>query len=131
MLNAVKCKIQLMFRALNPVSRLSYFTLLYSLHLILAYTEQAKASISITHCCENSVFSAKATCCMDCVMCSTAYSKEVFCLNDPSSCHPQVIIVVGNLNVVAPIVSMFFLLSYGVTNLACFALKAASAPNFR
>lgn len=43
----------------------------------------------------------------------------------------QMIIFVDKVNTLAPIVSMFFLLSYGVTNLACFVLKASSAPNFR
>ena len=44
---------------------------------------------------------------------------------------PQIVLLIGNLNKVAVLVSMFFLLSYGVTNMACFALKVASAPNFR
>ncbi|KAM7443073.1 hypothetical protein ABFA07_008158 [Porites harrisoni] len=43
----------------------------------------------------------------------------------------QIVLLIGNLNNVAVLVSMFFLLSYGVTNMACFALKVASAPNFR
>ncbi|KAL9981220.1 hypothetical protein ACROYT_G009894 [Oculina patagonica] len=43
----------------------------------------------------------------------------------------QIVLLIGNLNKVAVLVSMFFLLSYGVTNMACFALKVASAPNFR
>ncbi|KAJ7377254.1 hypothetical protein OS493_030065 [Desmophyllum pertusum] len=42
----------------------------------------------------------------------------------------QIVLLIGNLNKVAVLVSMFFLLSYGVTNMACFALKVASAPNF-
>ncbi|XP_068681220.1 solute carrier family 12 member 9-like isoform X2 [Montipora foliosa] len=43
----------------------------------------------------------------------------------------QVVLIIGKLNDVAVLVSMFFLLSYGITNMACFALKAASASNFR
>jgi potassium/chloride transporter 9 len=43
----------------------------------------------------------------------------------------QGVIFVNKVNTLAPIVSMFFLLSYGVTNLACFVLKVSSAPNFR
>ena len=38
---------------------------------------------------------------------------------------------IGKLNAIAPIVTMFYLLSYGIVNLACFAMKLASAPNFR
>ncbi|XP_065190112.1 solute carrier family 12 member 9-like isoform X2 [Sycon ciliatum] len=43
----------------------------------------------------------------------------------------QLILLVGKLNAIAPIVTMFFLISYGVVNFACFALTVASAPNFR
>ena len=43
----------------------------------------------------------------------------------------QAIISVGQLNVVAPFATGFFLLSYSATNLACLALELASAPNFR
>ena len=48
-----------------------------------------------------------------------------------ANCITQIVLLIGNLNKVAVLVSMFFLLSYGVTNMACFALKVASAPNFR
>ena len=43
----------------------------------------------------------------------------------------QLILIVGNINAIAPIVTMFYLLVYGVTNLACFTLTVAGSPNFR
>ena len=43
----------------------------------------------------------------------------------------QATLFLGQLNSIAPIVTMFFLVSYCVVNLACFALKLAAAPNFR
>ncbi|XP_062504053.1 solute carrier family 12 member 9-like [Corticium candelabrum] len=43
----------------------------------------------------------------------------------------QAVIVIGELNTVAPYVAMFFLLSYSMVNLACFALCIASTPNYR
>lgn len=43
----------------------------------------------------------------------------------------QATLFLGQLNAIAPIVTMFFLVSYCVVNLACFALKLAAAPNFR
>ena len=41
------------------------------------------------------------------------------------------LIMIGNLDVVAPIISAFFCMSYAMVNFTCFALIATGAPNFR
>lgn len=43
----------------------------------------------------------------------------------------QLVLLIGEINVIAPIVSMLFLLSYAITNFACFVLRVTGAPNFR
>ncbi|MGE0682954.1 MAG: amino acid permease [Candidatus Binatia bacterium] len=42
-----------------------------------------------------------------------------------------VTIALGNLNVIAPVVSMFFLISYGLLNYATFYAARAASPSFR
>ena len=39
--------------------------------------------------------------------------------------------MIGDLDVIAPIETSFFCLSYACCNLACFVLSAMEAPNFR
>jgi len=43
----------------------------------------------------------------------------------------QALLLTGDLNVLAEIVSMFYLLVYSFINLCCFALAVSGAPNFR
>lgn len=62
-----------------------------------------------------------------CTHTTHAHTASSFLLLSP----PQVTLFLGKLNAIAPFVTMFFLVSYMVVNLACFALKVAAAPNFR
>lgn len=43
----------------------------------------------------------------------------------------QIALLIGNINSIASVVSMFFILSFLITNFACFILRVSSAPNFR
>lgn len=43
----------------------------------------------------------------------------------------QLCIFIGNLDVIAPIITCFFCLSYACTNLACFLVSVSGTPNFR
>eukprot|EP00164_Ancoracysta_twista_P004589 GFYU01006193.1.p1 GENE.GFYU01006193.1~~GFYU01006193.1.p1 ORF type:complete len:905 (+),score=254.32 GFYU01006193.1:71-2716(+) len=43
----------------------------------------------------------------------------------------QCALMLGDLNIIAPLISNFFLMSYAITNFACFVLRVSAAPNFR
>ena len=43
----------------------------------------------------------------------------------------QLMLFFGGVNMIAPVVTVFFLFSYAATDLACLSLELASAPNFR
>ncbi len=43
----------------------------------------------------------------------------------------QIGILIGSLDLIAPVLTMFFLATYGITNLACGLEKWASSPSFR
>lgn len=46
-------------------------------------------------------------------------------------CMVQVLILVPNLNILAPFLSLLYLLSFCITNLACFVSEVTGLPNFR
>lgn len=39
--------------------------------------------------------------------------------------------MIGDIDVLAPIATSFFLLSYALVNITCFVLSAMGAPNWR
>lgn len=43
----------------------------------------------------------------------------------------QAALFMGNIDVVAPVITAFFCLSYALTNLTCFSLSVMGVPNFR
>jgi len=67
----------------------------------------------------------------------TPFSKGVGPLNNPrrgvllSTGIAFITVALGNLNVIAPVVSMFFLISYGLLNYATFFEARAASPSFR
>ena len=48
-----------------------------------------------------------------------------------SACIALITIALGNLNVIAPVISMFFLISYGLLNYATYFESRAGSPSFR
>ena len=46
-------------------------------------------------------------------------------------CVWQCVVFAGQLNTIAGLVTVFYLLAYAAVDLACLALEWASAPNFR
>lgn len=46
-------------------------------------------------------------------------------------CVFQCVVFAGQLNAIASLVTVFYLLAYAAVDLACLALEWASAPNFR
>ena len=71
---------------------------------------------------------------------STRMSSAVVCAgstNNPrrgvllSAAIAGVAIALGNLNLIAPIVAMFFLISYGLLNYATFVEARSNSPSFR
>jgi len=50
---------------------------------------------------------------------------------DHAKCLTTCCVVAGDLNTVAPIITTFFCLSYGMVCLCCFLVQISGTPNFR
>lgn len=67
-------------------------------------------------------------CCCGVLLCVFDIYKtpEPWCV-----CVFQCVVFAGQLNAIASLVTVFYLLAYAAVDLACLALEWASAPNFR
>lgn len=66
-------------------------------------------------------------CCTDALLlCRFICNTELRCV-----CVFQCVVFAGQLNAIASLVTVFYLLAYAAVDLACLALEWASAPNFR
>lgn len=67
---------------------------------------------------------------------SAVFCCENLCLTSVLDCGGcvfvfQCVVFAGQLNAIASLVTVFYLLAYAAVDLACLALEWASAPNFR
>lgn len=71
--------------------------------------------------------SGELRCCRELLLsCWSICNPEPLCV-----CVFQCVVFAGQLNSIASLVTVFYLLAYAAVDLACLALEWASAPNFR